>query len=177
MHFSTSHSLNPVTHSPTLCHIRYNKVEVSQMHFYSFLLNDMVSTMILECCDSTLLRNTYWTLPENSHPTWEVKRPKNFKKTSFIMEHTSAPSSFWRFQPILFREHMEMGNTFKIWVPRPLCIQDLTHPTISQNFDDTSGKRLWYLLNMDKQVVTFYQGVLFMVAAVLVCCSHPESVP
>ena len=138
MHFRTPLSLNPLTPSPTLtlCHIQYNKVEVLQMHFYSFLLNDMVSTMILECCDSTLLRNTYWTLPENSHPTWEVKRPNNFKKLRSSWD-TLVPQA--HFEGFLFREHMEMGNTFKIWVPRPLCIQDLTHPTSRQNFD-TSGK-------------------------------------
>ena len=44
-----------------------------------------------------------------------------------------------------------MGNAFKIRGPRPLCIQDLTHPTISQNFDDTSGK---ILISVSSQIAS-----------------------
>ena len=38
----------------------------------------------------------------------------NFKGTG------RAHSSFWRFLPIILREHIEIGVNFKIWRPRPL---------------------------------------------------------
>ena len=42
-----------------------------------------------------------------------------------------AHSSFWRFLPILLREHIEIGVNFKIWHPRPLW-SDIIHICVRQ---------------------------------------------
>ena len=42
-----------------------------------------------------------------------------------------AHSSFWRFLPILFREHIEIDITFKIWGPTPLW-SEIIHICVHQ---------------------------------------------
>ena len=53
------------------------------------------------------------------------RRSDNFEGTG------RAHSSFWRFLPILFREHIKIGVNFKIWRPRPLW-SEIIHICVRQ---------------------------------------------